>query len=277
MKTITLPNQLNLKETQHIQVFNYHTTQSIAKQQIVLNKNTFSFLTEGTKEVFFDNSTLSIENSEFLIMKSGHCLMTEKLSEKQQYSSVLFFFSDDSLLNMIKKLNLNTVKPKEYNSTYAFKYDVFIKRFVDSLIDITKLPEHTQQKLLPLKLEEIILYLADKYGTSFLQAISTKTNNINQKFTQVVESNQLNKLTLKELAFLANMSVSVFKREFQKQYGASPIKWFQNKRLVYAHYLIHQKQKKSSEIYLEIGYQNLSSFIQVYKAKYGNTPKQQFK
>ena len=39
-------------------------------------------------------------------------------------------------------------------------------------------------------------------------------------------------------------------------------------------FLINQKQKISSEIYLEIGYENLSSFIQAYKVKFGSTPKQ---
>jgi AraC-like DNA-binding protein len=49
------------------------------------------------------------------------------------------------------------------------------------------------------------------------------------------------------------------------------MKWFQNKRLEHAHYLIHQEQKKCIEIYLDIGYENLSSFIQAYKIKYGIT------
>jgi AraC-like DNA-binding protein len=38
--------------------------------------------------------------------------------------------------------------------------------------------------------------------------------------------------------------------------------------------LLNQKHKKSSEIYFEVGYENLSSFIQAYKSKYNKTPKQ---
>ena len=68
------------------------------------------------------------------------------------------------------------------------------------------------------------------------------------------------------------MSVSTFKREFEKYYSESPIKWFQNKRLEYAHYLLSQ-EKSPSEVYFEAGYENLSSFSQAYKTKYGVTPK----
>ena len=80
-----------------------------------------------------------------------------------------------------------------------------------------------------------------------------------------------------ELAFLCNMSLSTFKREFQKHYSDSPMKWFQNKRLEYAHHLLYNEQMSSSEIYLEVGYESLSSFIKSYKAKYGVTPKQHHK
>jgi AraC-like DNA-binding protein len=277
MKTITLPDELNIESLQPVQIFDYCSSKEIAKQQIILNQNTFSFLIEGNKEVVFDNSTLSIDNSKFLIMKSGHCLMTEKLSDTQNYRSVLLFFSNDILLKFIRKNELNRNELSEYKSVYSFKYDEFIQRFVNSLLDISKLSKKIQKRLLEVKFEEIILYLTEIYDSEFLHSLSEKSNDTSQKFVQTVETNWMSKLTLKELAFLCNMSVSSFKREFEKHYAESPIKWFQNKRLEYAHHLLYKEQKSSSEIYCEVGYENLSSFIQAYKSKYGITPKQHHK
>lgn len=277
MKIITLPDELNLENSQSVQVFDYRSSQEIAKQQIILNQNTFSFLTEGTKEVVFDNSALSIDNSKFLIMRSGHCLMTEKLSNIRNYRSVLLFFTSETLLKFIRKIELNKAESTEYKSVYSFGYDEFIQRFVNSLLDISKLSKDIQKKLLEVKFEEIMLYLTEIYGTKFLYSLIANSNDITQKFIRTIESNLLSKLTLKELAFLCGMSVSTFKREFEKHYSESPIKWFQNKRLEQAHYLLNQEQKSSSEIYFEVGYENLSSFIQAYKSKYGITPKQHHK
>jgi AraC-like DNA-binding protein len=277
MKTITLPNELNIGSLQSVQIFDYSSSKEIARQQIILNQNAFSFLIEGNKEVVFDNSTLSIDNSKFLIMKSGHCLMTEKLSYIRNYRSVLLFFSSETLLKFIRKSELNRNELSEYKSVYSFKYDEFIQRFVNSLIDISKLSKNIQKRILEVKFEEIILYLTEIYGTDFLYSLSENSNDTSQKFIQTVETNWMSKLTLKELAFLCNMSVSSFKREFEKHYAESPIKWFQNKRLEYAHHLLYQEQKSSSEIYFDIGYESLSSFIQAYKSKYGITPKQHHK
>jgi AraC family transcriptional regulator, exoenzyme S synthesis regulatory protein ExsA len=277
MKIITLPDELNIESLQPIQIFDYCSSKEIAKQQIILNQNTFSFLIDGNKEVVFDNSTLSIDNSKFLIMKSGHCLMTEKLSVIRNYRSVLLFFSNETLLKFIRENELNRNKLSEFKSVYSFKYDEFIHRFVASLLDISKLSKSIQKRMLEVKFEEVILYLIEIYGTDFLFSLSEKSNALSQKFIQTVETNWMNKLTLKELAFLCNMSVSTFKREFKKKYAESPIKWFQNKRLEYAHHLLYKEQKSSSEIYFEVGYENLSSFIQAYKSKYGITPKQHHK
>ena len=277
MKTITLPDELNVENSESVRVFHYFNSTEICKQQINLTQNTFSFLTEGTKEVFFDNSSLSINNSKFLVMKSGHCLMTEKLSDIRNYRSVLLFFSNEALLKFVRKNEINKNKFRQNKSVFQFENDEFVQRYVKSLIDISKLPKVIQGKMLEVKFEEIMLYLMAIYGTEFLFSLLEKNNDTTQKFIQTIESNRINKLTLQELAFLCHMSVSTFKRKFEKHYGESPIKWFQDKRLEYAHHLLHQKQKKSSEIYFEIGYESLSSFIQAYKLKYGITPKQHHK
>lgn len=273
MHTITIPDELNLENSLAVQVFDYSSSKGVSKQQIILNQNTFSFLIEGTKEVVFDNSALSIDDSQFLVMKSGNCLMTEKLSEVSNYRSVLLFFSNEMLSKFIRKIELEKIESKEYQSVFAFKYDEFLKRFVESLVDLSKLSKNLQNKILEVKLEEIMLYLVEKHGTNFLYSLSVNADNTAQKFIQVIENSHLNKLTLKELAFLCNMSVSTFKREFEKHYSESPIKWFQNKRLEFAHFLLQQKQKNPSEVYFEVGYENLSSFTQAYKSKYGVTPK----
>ena len=275
MKTINLPDELNLDSSLSINLYDYESLNEISKQQILLNKNTFSFLQDGTKEVYFDNSSYAIDNSQFLLMKSGHCLMTEKLSnESKYYRSLLFFFSNEEVLKFIRKFELETSSRKTLYSTYLFEYDSFISRFVQSLLDISKLSKSLQEKILKTKFKEIMLYLIELKGVDFLYSIINNSDNQSQKFIQTVESNRLNKLTIKELSFLSNMSVSTFKREFEKHFHNSPSKWFQDKRLEHSAFLLKDESKRPSDIYEEIGYENLSNFIQAFKLKYDVTPKQ---
>lgn len=275
METITLSNELNLDPELSIEVYAYESEQEISKQQIVLNKNTFSFLQEGNKEVFFDNSSSSISNDQFLLMKSGHCLMTEKLSSlKKSYRSLLFFFSNEMVLQFLRKFEIDSPRSENYYSAYTFQYDPFIKRFVESVLDISTWPKSSQINILNSKFEEIMLYLIQLRGVDFLHSLIVNSSNEEQKFIQTVESNRLNKLTIKELSFLCNMSISTFKREFEKHFHSSPSKWFQDQRLEHSAYLLKNHSKRPSDIYEEMGYENLSSFIQAFRGKHGVTPKQ---
>lgn len=274
MNIITLPDDLNLDFASSIQLFDYCSSQEVARQQIVLNQNTFSFLLEGTKEVVFEDVRQSIDPTKFLLMKAGHCLMTERLSQSNNYRSILLFFSNEMIYKFIQKYEVEQEKPTVYKMVYAFDYDEFIHRFVYSLLDISALSKEVQQHLLAVKLDEILWYLVEIYGKDMLYSLVYTTGDNVQKFTRIIESNQLYKWTMKELAFLCNMSESTCKRMFKKHYGESPMRWFQNKRLEQAYYLLTVEKKMASEIYLEVGYESLSSFVQAYKIKYGYTPKQ---
>ena len=70
------------------------------------------------------------------------------------------------------------------------------------------------------------------------------------------------------------MSISSFKRTFEKHFHNSPSKWFQEKRLEHSAFLLKNKSERPSDIYQEIGYESLSNFIQAFKVKFGVTPKQ---
>jgi AraC-like DNA-binding protein len=77
---------------------------------------------------------------------------------------------------------------------------------------------------------------------------------------------------IEKFAQLTGRSLASFKRDFQKTFGMAPRQWLQEKRLTEAHYLIEQKNKKASNIYLDLGFESLSHFSYSFKKKYGKTP-----
>ena len=274
MAVINLPEDLKLENPSSIQLYDYQNPKDSDKLQINLSKNTISFLQQGSKEVIHNNKTVSIQSSEFLIMKSGHCLMTEKLpSPKDNYSSILLFFDDEDLNNFKTKFKKINEGSNIKTSVLTIEYDPFLIKFVESLKEILLMNVASQSRMTSLKFEELMLYLSEIKGFEFLNSLDIDSNKYSINFKNIIESNKLNKLTIKELSFLCNMSDSTFKRVFQKHYHQSPIKWFQNQRLEYAAFLLHKEQKKSSEIYDLIGYENHSNFIKAFKRKFGVTPK----
>lgn len=93
-----------------------------------------------------------------------------------------------------------------------------------------------------------------------------------QRFLAAVENNKYKKLTIHELAFLANMSESTFKRLFKKHFNCSPATYFKNMRLDFASSILRNGSQRPSDIWDEIGYESHSSFSQAFKKKFGKSP-----
>lgn len=275
MTITSLPGDLKFDADAPIQLFDYRVFESCVKSKISLNINTFSFLKEGVKEVISHQESVRITNDQFLIIKSGHCLMTEKTSPASHvYNSLLLFFSDEVLLRFLEQNNMKSSVSRKSRSYVLGQYDPYIRTFVAGLEKLINLSPRLKRRLLQLKFEEIMLYLIEQQGEAFLYEFLDQQDNQEVRLRNVVENNKLKKLSLQELAFLSNMSVSTFKRAFKKMYETTPIKWFQEQRLVHAAFQLHQHRKRPIDIYEEAGYESLSNFVQAFKQKYHVTPKQ---
>ena len=276
MEVTILPNDLPIDSSDSIQVYDYKTPQDIQKIKIQLSKNTISFLKTGNKEVIGEGKRVKIDHQHFLLMDSGNCLMTEKVSQANNvYQSVLLFFSDETAIDFLEKHQLyDAVSDREKKSFYTFSYDSFILQFVKSLESIVLLPRAARQPLLKTKFEEIMLYLTYQNGASFLNAIVRNKDDKASRLMTIVDNNKLNRLSLEELAFLCSMSISTFKREFFKQYQTTPMKWFNEQRLNHIALLLKTRHKRPIDLYEEAGYENFSNFVQAFKKQFGLTPKQ---
>lgn len=268
------PEDLKIDGKSGVQLFDYHSNQDILKGKINLSKHTISFLQIGTKEVIGDNHSVRIEPDKFVLMKAGNCLMTETVSDTTStYHSRLLFFDDEVVIDFMEKYRLDQELGKK-DSFFVFDFDDYLHAFVRSLAAVGAQASPLRSKLLRSKFEELMLYLTHLEGSAFLRGLISKRPAPVQQLRTVVENNRLKRLNLSELAFLSNMSLSSFKREFQRQYQLTPSKWFQKERLRHAALLLKSGEQRPVDLFEESGYRDLSNFIQAFKKEYGVTPKQ---
>ncbi|MDO5977323.1 helix-turn-helix domain-containing protein [Flavivirga spongiicola] len=74
------------------------------------------------------------------------------------------------------------------------------------------------------------------------------------------------------LASKANMSESKFQKSYKKVFGLSPYQDFQKERMLYALELLRTCRHTVTQVGYEIGYSNISHFIDAFKKQFGNTP-----
>lgn len=79
-------------------------------------------------------------------------------------------------------------------------------------------------------------------------------------------------ISLERFAFMTGRSLSTFKREFKAIFNTTPGKWLMNKRLQEAYFLLKKEHKKPTDIYIDLGFEDLSHFSYVFKKEFGISP-----
>jgi AraC-like DNA-binding protein len=260
-------------------IMRHRSDMGTTNSRIVLEQNLFSFLLEGRKRVQYAGTDVTINPSQFMLLSAGNCLMSEKIAAPGGcYDSILFFFDNEFLTDFFIR-HPKSGKSLESNSKeepfLVFEKDAFLRNFIESLDLILNAGQPVTQEFKQVKLEELLLYIS----VSFPEIINRlyRYNYDADKdllIRQAVTANMFNTITVEEVAFLCNMTLSTFKRHFSRIYGTSPNKWFLTKRMEKAAQLLRQNHLIPSEIYQELGYENLSSFIKSFKQFYNTTPKQ---
>lgn len=283
MKKYTLKADLMVPgletEAGPISVLRYNAGVSSAKNRITLQQHLFSFLLEGEKTVYYAGTTLKIDPGQFLLLAAGNCMMSEKTTaESGSYRSILLFFDAKVLSGFFTAYpGLSKAVPAAANEEpiLVFNKDRFLQHFIESLDHMLADGGQISANMRQVKLYELLLYLGEHYPGQLqkLRSISSEADD-ELLIRQAVTANLDQPVTVEELAFLCNTSLSTFKRRFARIYGTSPNRWLLEKRMQKAAQLLKQGDYKASEIYYQIGYENLSSFIQSFKQVYGVTPKQ---
>ncbi|MDC7999884.1 AraC family transcriptional regulator [Aequorivita todarodis] len=253
-------------------VYDFKMTHNVVKSKVNLGMNMFSFLQVGKKQVHFAGTSVAVNKDQSLLLKKGNWLWTELLDTEAIYYCKLFFFSEKRLLEFLAKHTANKGIAKSEVPYFIIGNDAYITSYLNSLSTISDAPPIFMENLLSVKFEELMLYLIQKYGRRFEQYLYSLISSEGSTFKKVVESKVHSNLRLAEVAFLCNMSLSTFKRNFIKEYKTSPGKWFQDKRLQKAKRLLEEGICKPSELYLEFGYNNLSNFSIAFKNKFGFSP-----
>ena len=255
-------------------VYDFKMTNDVVKSKVNLSMNMFSFLQVGKKQVHFADTSIAVNSKQSLLLKKGNWLWTELLDTEAIYYCKLFFFSEQKLIEFLLKYTKSGPLHKDEIPYFVIENDDYIITFLNSLSVLGAASSDYTRRLLLVKFEEIMLYLLYKYEQKFEFYLYSLISKEVSPFKKVVESNVYSNLKLEEIAFLCNMSLSTFKRYFAFEYNEAPGKWLQDKRLQRAKDLLQEGVLKPSDIYLDVGYNNLSNFSIAFKNKFGISPKE---
>jgi len=222
-----------------------------------------------------------LNGSENYIGKPGstHLIARDQLVKFTKYPDNKGTFES---LNIYLDQHLLKAIAKEYRFVSNSKYDIhpmvlieenhLIRNALDTLKQLEDNDELNSDVLVDLKIKELVLLILQKQpNLKDLLFDFNEPHKIDLK--EFMLKNYRYNVKLERLAYLTGRSLASFKRDFEKTFKSSPHKWILEKRLEEAHLLIRDQGKLAIEIYLDLGFEDLSHFSYVFKRQFGYSPR----
>ncbi|PWK80559.1 AraC-like DNA-binding protein [Mucilaginibacter oryzae] len=254
----------------------YQERGNIFRNQVIFNRCAISFVLNGQKEIYRHADCTIIRPGQGMVIPQGNTLIAEHVvhgtSADELYSSFIVFFPESLVADFFVKHAINAKNTVADTPPYIlFANTVYVNEYLKGVRALVDDGHNLSYALALHKLEELLLIIYELYPTLLTALFDPGKADADLSLQKLIENNLFNNLTLDELAFLSNRSLSSFKRDFERTYGLSPQKYIRDRKLEAACAEL-KKGRKASELYHTYGYGNLSNFNTAFKKRFGVTP-----
>jgi AraC-like DNA-binding protein len=265
-----MPPKTYISEKPKIAYSCYYTRNREGEQFVA--EHVFSYQVSGVFSMTAGEKEAVFNEGDFRFIRRNHLVKFVKQPPPNgEFKSVSVYLDQETLRNFSIEYGYKAAGHYNGDAVIRLKPDGLYKSFMQSLLPYQQDDIVMSDKLQDLKLREAILLL--------LQA-QPELKDILFDFSEpgkidlegFMEKNFHFNVQLKRFAYLTGRSLATFKRDFEKIFNITPNRWLQQRRLQEAHYLIKEQGKAPSDVYLELGFEDLSHFSFAFKNKYGVAP-----
>jgi AraC-like DNA-binding protein len=236
-----------------------------------ISHHVLSYIISGTQDIRIGNKTFNFKDGDIRFFRKNQLASFIKHPVNGEFKSISIYFDEATLRDFSAENNLTASALYKNESVQLLKPSAYLVKYLDSLSPYIDGTGVNNEKLSLLKVREAIMILLEtnpllknilfdfsEPGKIDLEAFMNEHYRHNQE--------------LNHFAFLTGRSLSTFKRDFEQIFKITPNRWLLQKRLEHAHYLIKEKGMKPSEVYLDVGFTDLSHFSFAFKKAYKISP-----
>jgi len=229
------------------------------------------FQISGETHAFHEQGKTVIKENTVVLVRKNQLIRTIKYpSDNEKYQFVSITLDDETLRQYATENKIAVHANFPESQRLFFEPDDFFKSYFASLIPYIHKTKEVPPTLAALKVKEAIeLILLSNPDLKNLLFDFSEPHKIDLK--EFMNKNFMFNVSVEAFARLTGRSLSGFKRDFNKIFEMTPKQWLKEKRLKEAYYLIKNRDKKPSDIYLDLGFENLSHFYSSFKKKFGVT------
>jgi AraC family transcriptional regulator, exoenzyme S synthesis regulatory protein ExsA len=260
------------KENKAKILYNCYFTRSQEGEQFI-PEHVLSFQVAGTLTINDGEKSYTYNEGDFRFSRRNQLVkFIKQPPENGEFKSLSIYLDQETLRALSKELNLTAARNfVSDDAVIALKNHPLYKSYMDSLLVYLQLPEGEQSAIMDLKVREAVQLLL-KVNPEIIDVLFDFSEPGKIDLEEFMLKNFQFNVQLNRFAYLTGRSLSTFKRDFEKKFHTTPSRWLLQQRLQEAYYQIREKGKAPSDVYIEVGFENLSHFSFAFKKKYGSAP-----
>lgn len=242
----------------------------ISPEQFI-QEHFFLYLGTGTMYGYDGHKNYTLKSGECCIVRKNRLARYSKQKEGDAFEKIIVIFDELFLKEFQARHRIAETTEHSADTFLRITQTELIPNFIRSLAPYYSGREKIDDTFSNIKREELLLILLkvnpELKNILFDFGIPEKIN-----LEEFMNRNFRFNVNLERFAYLTGRSLSVFKKDFAEIFGETPSRWLVKKRLQEAHFQISKKNKKPTEIYLDLGFEDLSHFSYAFKKKFGKSP-----
>lgn len=240
-----------------------------------VSEHAISYVVSGTNTLDDGVHTQTFGEGEMYFCRRNQLLKYVKNpTEAGEFRSVSMFFTQEFLREFSIKYGYSASLKLDMPAYIQLDERSVLAGYMNSLRQYEEMfNQQPDSPLYKIKQEEAVLLLLKAYPelANILFDFSDPGKIDLEAFMQ---QNYHFNVDINRFAYLTGRSLSGFKRDFEKIFNISPGRWLLQRRLKEAYYLLKEEKKAVSDIYLGLGFEDLSHFSFAFKKQYGMAPSQ---
>ena len=243
----------------------------------MVSEHMLVYLCSGELDLIAPDKKYHLKKGDSFFIKRNHLVKKIKKPSKngEPFKGLFLQLKMPFLKRMLHEHNITVPlvsNPITAKSTYVMlEKHPFLNGLFSSLEQYFDAQQYPSKELMETKLQEAVFTLL-QLRPDLGQVLFDFSEPWKIDLEDFMNKNYKCDLTVEEFAHYTGRSLSTFKKDFAEVFHNTPSRWIVKRRLEEAKCLMEKLGKKPADVYLEVGFKNLSHFSTAFKREFGISP-----
>jgi len=239
------------------------------------NEACFMFVNQGEIAVRTQSELLTLNSANGLLAKCFNYFFEANPRQKLEFADIdiMGIYIHPSIVEELFQFELSDYDTVVNFNAKRVQINDLLETFRQSLNTLLDNPSLADEATVGNKLKEFILLICKTQSDAPpIEFVSALFKTSTASFKNTIANNLYSDMSVDEYAYLANMSLSTFKRRFTEVFGESPQKYLRIKKLERAAEMLLGANARISEIAHDCGFDSIATFNRTFKDYFKVSP-----